>query len=399
VTLTRTYVRLHGLTDPPLSIFWRFLRFGALAWGGPAAQIAMIKAECVDELGWVDEETFKKTLAVYQVLPGPEAHELCVYFGRMRGGKLGGLLAGLGFMLPGFVLMLTLSVVYVEASLEGHLGDLFYGLTAAVGAIVARALVRLSRTFITDIPLAVIAIAGFAATVALDATFILVLLGGGLAYELWTNAGRWTRRANALAPWPAAIVFVAGAISVSLTATIFWEGLKAGLVTFGGAFTVIPFLQQSAVDTHHWLTDSQFVDGLAMGGILPAPLIIFSTFVGRLGRRAGDHVGDLPARLRVPDLPAPPVRRRCGERAHPPVPARGRRGGDRADRRGHGRHPGHQHRRRLHGRPRGRRLCGAAALARQADRPVGRPDLRRDRARPSGHRGLNVTRRGSRRAC
>src|SRR5690349_22224438 len=119
----------------------------------------MIERECVEELGWVKDDTFKKTLAVYQILPGPEAHELCVYFGRMRGGKLGGFLAGLGFMLPGFVLMLALSVVYVEASLEGHLGDLFYGLTAAVGAIVARALVRLSRTFITDVPLALIAVA------------------------------------------------------------------------------------------------------------------------------------------------------------------------------------------------------------------------------------------------
>ena len=92
--------------DSPRSIFLRFLKFGALAWGGPAAQIAMIKRECVDEEGWVSEETFKKTLAVYQVLPGPEAHELCVYFGRLRGGKLGGFLAGLGFMLPGFLLML-----------------------------------------------------------------------------------------------------------------------------------------------------------------------------------------------------------------------------------------------------------------------------------------------------
>jgi chromate transporter len=268
------------LTDSPASIFWRFLRFGALAWGGPAAQIAMIKAECVDELGWVDEETFKKTLAVYQVLPGPEAHELCVYFGRLRGGKLGGFAAGLGFMLPGFVLMLALSIVYVEASLEGHLGDLFYGLTAAVGAIVARALVRLSRNFITDIPLALIAIAGLAVTLAFDASFIVVLLGGGLIYELWTNAGRWTRRVNSLTLWPAGLVFLAGAVSVSLTATIFWEGLKAGLVTFGGAFTVIPFLQDRAVDAQHWLTDSQFVDGLAMSGVLPAPLIIFSTFVG-----------------------------------------------------------------------------------------------------------------------
>src|SRR4051794_3446836 len=151
----------------------------------------MIKRECVDEEGWVDAETFKKTLAVYQVLPGPEAHELCVYFGRMRGGKLGGFLAGLGFMLPGFLLMLGLSVLYVEANLAGHLDELFYGLKAAVGAIIARALVRLSKNFITDVPLAVLAVAAFALTLFLDASFVIVLVGAGLLYELWTNARSW----------------------------------------------------------------------------------------------------------------------------------------------------------------------------------------------------------------
>src|SRR4051812_9818271 len=181
-------------SDPPHAIFVRFLKFGALAWGGPAAQIAMIKRECVDELGWVSEETFKKTLAVYQVMPGPEAHELCVYFGRLRGGKLGGFLAGLGFMLPGFLLMLGLSVLYVEANLAAHLDELFYGFTAAVGALVARALVRLAGSFITDVPLALLAVAGFALTLFADASFVLVLLGAGLAYELWKNGSRWIRR-------------------------------------------------------------------------------------------------------------------------------------------------------------------------------------------------------------
>src|SRR5215213_2038429 len=135
--------------DSPGSIFFRFLKFGCLAWGGPAAQIAMIKRECVDEEKWIDEISFQRLLAVYQVLPGPEAHELCVYFGRIRGGKLGGLMAGLGFMLPGFLLMLGLSALYVEADLAGHLDELFYGLSAAVGALLARALVRLGRAFIT----------------------------------------------------------------------------------------------------------------------------------------------------------------------------------------------------------------------------------------------------------
>src|SRR5215208_5961170 len=172
--------------DPPGAIFVRFLKFGALAWGGPAAQIAMIKRECVDEERWVDEETFKKTLAVYQVLPGPEAHELCVYFGRIRGGRLGGFVAGLGFMLPGFVLMLALSVLYVEANLNERFEEIFYGLQAAVGALVAMAVVRLGRKFIDDVPLALIAAAAFALTLGVELTFVVVLLAAGIAYELWT---------------------------------------------------------------------------------------------------------------------------------------------------------------------------------------------------------------------
>ena len=282
--------------DRPGSIFVRFLKFGALAWGGPAAQIAMIKRECVDQEGWVDEETFRKTLAVYQVLPGPEAHELCVYFGRLRGGKLGGFLAGLGFMLPGFLLMLALSILYVEAGIADSLDELFYGLAAAVGAIVARALVRLGTSFITDRVLAVIAVAAFALTLLADANFVLVLVGAGIAYELWTNAGRYTGRLRSVSPGGVAMLLLAGAASLSLTAEIFLEGLKAGVLTFGGAFTAIPFLQESAVEQQRWLTDSQFVDGLAMSGVLPAPLIIFSTFVGYV---AGGLAGSLAMTLGI----------------------------------------------------------------------------------------------------
>ena len=283
--------------DRPRAIFLRFLRFGALAWGGPAAQIAMIKRECVDEEGWVSEETFKKTLAVYQVLPGPEAHELCVYFGRVRGGKLGGFLAGLGFMLPGFLLILGLSILYVEVDLAGRLDEFFYGLNAAVGAIVARALIRLGPAFITNVPLAVIGGAAFALTLGADASFALVLLAAGLAYELWTNARTWTTRGHSVSlGLPAVLAVSVGAISFSLTSEIFLEGLKAGLVTFGGAFTVIPFLQDAVVEGKQWITQSQFLDGLAISGVLPAPLIIFSTFIGYL---TGGLIGGLVITLGI----------------------------------------------------------------------------------------------------
>ncbi len=283
--------------DAPRAIFVRFLKFGALAWGGPAAQIAMIKRECVEQEGWVDEETFKKTLAVYQVLPGPEAHELCVYFGRIRGGKLGAFLAGLGFMLPGFLLMLVLSVLYVEANLADHLDELFYGLKAGVGALIARALVRLSRSFITDLPLAVLALAAFALTVFASASFFPVLLGAGIAYELWTNARRWTRQPHSFAlGLPTILAVTVGAVTLGLAVEIFWAGLKAGLVTFGGAYTVIPYLHDVAVDNKHWLSQNEFVDGLAMSGVLPAPLIIFSTFVGYI---AGGLTGALVMTLGI----------------------------------------------------------------------------------------------------
>ena len=263
----------------------RFLRFGALAWGGPAAQIAMIKRECVDEERWVSEDTFRKTLAVYQVLPGPEAHELCVYFGRLRGGKVGGFLAGLGFMLPGLLLMLGVSVLYVEADIAATLDELFYGLKAAVGALVARALVRLSRSFITDVPLGILAVLAFVLTLFASASFVIVLAAAGLLYELWTNAGRRPGLTHSVFPLPFAVALVA--VALPLTVEVFAEGLKAGLLTFGGAYTAVPFLQESSVDTHHWLTSSQFVDGLALSGVLPAPLIIFSTFVGYLAAGPG----------------------------------------------------------------------------------------------------------------
>ncbi|MDQ2699803.1 MAG: chromate efflux transporter [Actinomycetota bacterium] len=281
-------------TDSPGSIFLRFLKFGINAWGGPAAQIEMIRKECVEDEGWVTAETFKKTLAVYQVLPGPEAHELCVFFGRVRGGKLGGMLAGLGFMLPGFILMLALSVAYVELDLAGKLDDVFYGLKAAVGALVARAVLRLGQNFISDVPLALIAAAAFVLTLTGSIGFVLILLAAGIAYELWINRARWSRSSNlfslpALPMMPLSALAIA-TISFSLGAEIFLEGLKAGLLTFGGAYTVIPFLQQAAVTNHGWLTETQFIDGLALSGALPAPLIIFSTFVGYL---AGGWAGAL----------------------------------------------------------------------------------------------------------
>src|SRR5215207_6180091 len=132
------------------SLFLRFLRFGFLAWGGPVAQIAMLRKELVDEERWVSSNRFNRTLALYQVLPGPEAHELCVYFGYLAKGRPGGVLAGLGFMLPGFLLMFALTWVYVTFGITGPARAIFYGIQPAVVALIVRATHRIGAHSLHD---------------------------------------------------------------------------------------------------------------------------------------------------------------------------------------------------------------------------------------------------------
>ncbi|WP_290891156.1 chromate efflux transporter [Arenimonas sp.] len=286
-----------------LQVFLRFLRFGALAWGGPVVQIAMIRHALVDEERWVDSDHFNRALAVYQVLPGPEAHELCVYFGMLARGRLGGLLAGLGFMLPGFVLMFALSWAYVSYGLgiEG-LQAVFAAVQVAVAALVLRAVLRIGGHVVTDRWLWAIAIvAGFAQLAGLH--FGWILAGGGVAYLLARRGLSATALLVIVMIAAAAVACVvrygglAGAESLSLSGVagaavdpgtvsawlLFWAGLKAGLLTFGGAYTVIPFLQRDAVTQGAWMSNGQFLDGLALSGLLPAPLVIFATFVGYVG--------------------------------------------------------------------------------------------------------------------
>jgi len=134
-----------------LQLFVRFLKFGFLAWGGPVAQIAMLRRELVDEERWISSKRFNKLLAVMQVLPGPEAHEICVHLGIRAKGRLGGVLAGLGFMLPGFLLMFALSWLYFQINIVGtSLGAAFLGMQVAVVALIVRAVHRIGEHILLD---------------------------------------------------------------------------------------------------------------------------------------------------------------------------------------------------------------------------------------------------------
>jgi chromate transporter len=263
------------------TIFLRFLKFGLLAWGGPVAQIAMIRQELVDDEHWVTNERFNRVLAVYQVLPGPEAHELCVYFGMLSGGRLGAILAGLGFMLPGFIFMLMLSWFYVTYGITSPIfAAIFYGFQASIGALIVRAVHRIGQHALHDRWLWVITVLSVVAKF-FDLNFLIVLLLGGLIYAI--VRGQLKLNSTALPMILLPMTGMSVALGVPSVFALFGYGLRTGLLTFGGAYTAIPFLQHDAVVRGAWMTNQQFLDGLALSSILPAPLIIFSTFVGYLG--------------------------------------------------------------------------------------------------------------------
>ncbi|HEX8697930.1 MAG TPA: chromate efflux transporter [Myxococcaceae bacterium] len=283
--------------EPLLRLFWRFLRFGLLAWGGPVAQIAMLRQELVEEEKWVSPAHFNRALALYQILPGPEAHELCVYFGMLSRGRVGGLLAGLGFMLPGLVLMLFCSWLYVRAGLDSPwVRAVFTTVQAAVAALIVRAVHRIgSHAFSRRSLLAIALLAAVAQLFGVP--FALTLVWAGLAAVLLyagSTLGAVALTAGCAAAAGLFLTFLSPESAAPLTASVptgappstlalLGSGLRTGLLTFGGAYTAIPFLQNDAVARGGWMTDAQFLDGLALGGVLPAPLIIFGTFVGYLG--------------------------------------------------------------------------------------------------------------------
>jgi chromate transporter len=269
------------------ALFWKFLRFGALAFGGPVAQIAMLRQALVEEEHWIDKARFNRLLAVLQVLPGPEAHELCVHLGMVARGRAGGLLAGLGFMLPGLLLMLIAGWCYVRFIVgDAQLAGAMLGVQVVVLAIILRAVVRIGQHVVENRLLGAIAVASLVATL-LDVPFWIPLATAGIAYALSHRpvpaiavVGLAVVLAVAihLIAAPAAVLPATAGAPVTIAA-LFLAGLKGGLLTFGGAYTAIPYVRADTVG-RGWIADATFLDGIALAGVLPAPLVIFATFTG-----------------------------------------------------------------------------------------------------------------------
>ncbi|KAJ3055004.1 hypothetical protein HK097_000083 [Rhizophlyctis rosea] len=303
------------ISAPHLSfgkLFWLFLYFGFNAWGGPVAQIALLKERLVDKDKWISPSRFNRVFAVYQILPGPEAAELCCYFGYLSRGRLGALIAGLGFVLPGFVLMLVLSYVYTIIGLENmYFNASFKALQPVVAGFVVRAVHKISEHAFIDhktkqfnsvlFTLALLA----AFNSALHLNFFINLAVFGIAFTFYDRNRRIIALLTILALYAGYLTYVVlkgfpSKLSLGLGVAKEPEpghltalGLLGGLLSFGGAYTAIPFIQQEAVLIGGWITQQQFLDGIALGNVLPAPLVIFATFVGFIGGKNGsdDNTG------------------------------------------------------------------------------------------------------------
>ena len=309
-------------------MFW--LKLGFISFGGPAGQIALMHEELVVRRKWLSEKRFLHALNYCMVLPGPEAQQLATYIGWLMHKTRGGVAAGVLFVLPSLFLLIGLSWLYIAYGQVTWVAGLFYGIKPAVAAIVLQAAYRIGSRVLHNNLLWTIAIASFMAIFALNVPFPLIVLaaaiigfvGGRLSPASLRMGGGHAAVAvstvNALigddTPTPSHAVFTWKRLwQVLLAATVLWlvpMGLlmfqfgwdhtltqmswfftKAALLTFGGAYAVLPYVFQGAVEQFGWVTATQMMDGLALGETTPGPLIMVVAFVGFVGAYAQALLG------------------------------------------------------------------------------------------------------------
>lgn len=310
----------------PIVSLWQALGFwfklGFISFGGPAGQIALLHQELVERRRWISERRFLHALNYCMVLPGPEAQQLATYLGWLMHRTLGGVVAGVLFVLPSLFILIALSWLYVAYGQTSLVAGLFYGIKPAVTAIVLQAAWRIGSRTLRHGVLWFLAGASFVAIFALDVPFPLIVLtaavvgavGGRIVPAAFraggSHAASRQRSGPALidddTPTPAharftvprlARVLLAGAVlwgapMALLTLLLGWQHsytqmgwffTKAALLTFGGAYAVLPYVYQGAVSHFGWLSPEQMIDGLALGETTPGPLIMVVAFVGFLG--------------------------------------------------------------------------------------------------------------------
>jgi chromate transporter len=296
-----------------------WMRVGVLSFGGPAGQIAVMHRILVEEKRWVSESQFLHALNYCMLLPGPEAQQLATYIGWLLHRVRGGLVAGILFVVPGFVSILLLSLLYAGFQETTVVQSLFFGLKPAVVAIVVQAVLRIGGRALKNRAMITLAVAAFVAIFFFEVPFPLIVLGAGLIGYLGSRArpdlfvvirghasvddDAGTRQETSAEPmagpsWQrsfrvAAVCLIlwwapVGALALWVGTTSIWvqEGVffsQAAVVTFGGAYAVLAFIAQQAVETYGWLQPGEMLDGLGMAETTPGPLIQVVQFVGFMG--------------------------------------------------------------------------------------------------------------------
>lgn len=302
--------------------FKYWLKLGFISFGGPAGQIAIMHEELVEKRRWISERRFLHALNYCMLLPGPEAQQLATYIGWLRHGTWGGIVAGALFTLPSLVILVGLSWTYMAFGDVPAVASVLYGIKPAVTAIVVFAAYRIGKRALKNETLWAVAVAAFIAIFAFDVPFPAIVLGAATIGFLGSR--RFPEKFRLIAshqaateahrpaliddhtPTPEHARFRRGrllryaAIGVALWGVVLgglyalhggegilpqmgWFFTKAALLTFGGAYAVLPYVYQGAVESFRWLTTAQIMDGLALGETTPGPLIMMVAFVGFVG--------------------------------------------------------------------------------------------------------------------
>jgi chromate transporter len=269
-------------------VFLYFLFLGFVNIGGPVAQITMMFNHMVEKRQWLSKDRFVKIMGFCHMLPGPEALQLAIYVGYLKRKLWGGILAGLTFILPGAVMMIVLSWFYVKYGRLPQVINVLYVLKPAVLGIIAAGIIKLGCAAIQNVFLAVLLVGAFIGMRFAGINFLLILLIAGVL-NLIVTQGRPLFKL--IAPTPPLVLCgltLATPFAGSRLLQVAWLFLKTGLLSFGGAYASLVFVQRGAVAQYHWLSDGQLLDGVALSVATPGPFMLFTTFVGYL---AGGVIG------------------------------------------------------------------------------------------------------------
>jgi len=260
-------------------VFLYFLMLGFINIGGPVAQITMMFNHMVERRAWLSKDRFVRIMAFCHMLPGPEALQLAIYVGYLKRGVLAGIAAGVTFILPGAVVMVILSWLYLEYGSLPQVNDALYVLKPAVLGIIAAGIIKLGTATIKNTTLGILLVGAFVGMRFAGVNFLLILLLAGALNLLIAIRPQSLRPASP----SLAVITVSSSIFGFLDGRLLqlaWLLLKTGLFSFGGAYASIVFLQEGAVENHHWLTSGQLLDGVAISVATPGPFMLFATFVG-----------------------------------------------------------------------------------------------------------------------